>query len=222
MFAKLLAPDCLAEPPVAPLPQNGARRGHPGRPQCARHPGRPKAPAKPTPDAGLRHHRRAGLLQEHGEARGDLPPALHPHGCSARTACPTASLPRQARQDALGLTRRRTGSSTSPTAPCCGSSISPQAGLQAEIEDHLLPVAVTFLYGQGDLAKDFTPTLDPASSAARTTGWSSDPRRRRRSTRPVAGRGSRRLPRQESIIQSVDNLNAFAFSNIRLNDAART
>ena len=29
------------------------------------------------------------------------------------------------------------------------------------LRDQLLPVAVTFLYGQGDLAKDFVPALDP-------------------------------------------------------------
>jgi len=30
-----------------------------------------------------------------------------------------------------------------------------------DLKNTVLPVAVTFLYGQGDLAKDFTPTLDP-------------------------------------------------------------
>ena len=34
---------------------------------------------------------------------------------------------------------------------------------QQPLEDQILPVAVTFLYGKGDLATEFTPALDPGA-----------------------------------------------------------
>ncbi len=92
------------------------------------------------------------------------------------------------------------------------------------LQNQLLPVAITFLYGQGDLAKDFTPSLDPGK---------------------FGGKGDlvvKLVPRQptaqykalwlvvdpadyhvkESIIQEVsDNLNSFTFADIKLNAAAK-
>lgn len=40
-----------------------------------------------------------------------------------------------------------------------------QAGKQ-ELKDTVLPVAITFLFGQGDLARDFAPSLDPGKYGA--------------------------------------------------------
>lgn len=37
-----------------------------------------------------------------------------------------------------------------------------------DLENDMLPVAVTFLYGQGDLAKDFSAALDPGAYGAAT------------------------------------------------------
>jgi outer membrane lipoprotein carrier protein len=92
------------------------------------------------------------------------------------------------------------------------------------LKDQLLPVAITFLYGQGDLAKDFTASLDPGK---------------------FGGKGStvvKLVPKQptaqyktlwlvvdptdshvtESIIEEVSgNLNSFSFLDIKTNADAK-
>jgi outer membrane lipoprotein carrier protein len=93
-----------------------------------------------------------------------------------------------------------------------------------KIEDQLLPVAVTFLYGQGDLAKDFTPTLDAGKFGGKND-WvvkltPKTPSAQYKTLWLVVDPADYHV--KESIIQEAsDNLNAFAFGNIRLNDAAK-
>jgi outer membrane lipoprotein-sorting protein len=55
-------------------------------------------------------------------------------------------------------------STSSPTARPSGSTRRRRSRLfQQSLEDQILPVAVTFLYGKGDLATEFTPALDPGA-----------------------------------------------------------
>ncbi|MBI4510805.1 MAG: outer membrane lipoprotein chaperone LolA [Deltaproteobacteria bacterium] len=88
----------------------------------------------------------------------------------------------------------------------------------------VLPVALTFLFGEGDLAKDFTPSLDPGKY-----GGASDLVLKLVPKKPSAQFkhlwlvvDSKDFYVKESIIlEASDNLNRFLFFNIKLNDQVK-
>jgi outer membrane lipoprotein-sorting protein len=93
-----------------------------------------------------------------------------------------------------------------------------------DLKDQLLPVAITFLYGQGDLSKDFTASLEPGKY-----GGKNDLVVKLVPNQPTAQYKFLWLvvdPTdfhvKESIIQEISgNLNSFAFSSIKTNAAAK-
>ena len=92
------------------------------------------------------------------------------------------------------------------------------------LKDQVLPVAVTFLFGEGDLAKDFSASLDPGKyGGANNYVVKLTPRQPSAQYKhlwlvvdPVD------FHVDESIIREAsDNVNHFTFYNIRLNDQAK-
>ena len=92
------------------------------------------------------------------------------------------------------------------------------------LKDQLLPVAITFLYGQGDLSKDFTASLDPGKYGGKDDVVvklvPKQPTAQYKALWLVVDPSDNHV--KESIIQEVsDNLNSFAFSAIKTNAAAK-
>jgi outer membrane lipoprotein carrier protein len=95
---------------------------------------------------------------------------------------------------------------------------------EQSLKDQILPVAVTFLYGKGDLAAEFTAALDPGKY-----GGGDDLVLRLTPKQPSAQYKQLWLvvdPKdfhvKESVIQEAsDNVNHFTFFNMKQNDKAK-
>ena len=95
---------------------------------------------------------------------------------------------------------------------------------KADLKDLLLPVAVTFLYGKGDLKQDFTAALDPGKY-----GGKGDIVLKLTPKQPSAQYKNLWLVvdaadfhvRETVILEATGNINSFRFSNIRLNDKTK-
>ena len=92
------------------------------------------------------------------------------------------------------------------------------------LKDQILPVAITFLYGQGDLGRDFNAELDPGKYGSRQDLvlelTPKHPSAQYKHLWLVADPTDFHV--KESIVQeSSDNVNHFTFTNIRLNDQAK-
>jgi outer membrane lipoprotein carrier protein len=92
------------------------------------------------------------------------------------------------------------------------------------LQGQLLPVAITFLYGQGNLSKDFNPSLDPGKYGGKddivVKLVPKQPSAQYTSLWVVVDSGDWHV--KQSIIEEVSgNTNSFAFLNIKTNDAAK-
>lgn len=93
------------------------------------------------------------------------------------------------------------------------------------IEDQVLPVAITFLYGKGDLAGDFKAQLDPGSGY----GGRDDYVLKLTPRQPTAQYKHLWLVvdstdfhvKKSVILESSDNVNEIMFTKIKLNDQAK-
>jgi outer membrane lipoprotein carrier protein len=92
------------------------------------------------------------------------------------------------------------------------------------LQDQVLPVAVTFLYGEGDLKKDFTATLDPGKYGGKTDHviklTPRKPSAQYKHLWLVVDSGDFHV-KESIILEASDNVNQIRFTNIRLNDRAR-
>jgi outer membrane lipoprotein carrier protein len=91
------------------------------------------------------------------------------------------------------------------------------------LQGQLLPVAITFLYGQGDLAKDFTASLDPGKFGAPTDRvvklTPKAPTAQYKSLWLVVDPADGHV--KESVIEEVSgNTNSFTFMGLKTNDQA--
>ena len=92
------------------------------------------------------------------------------------------------------------------------------------LKDQLLPVAITFLYGQGDLSKDFTATLAPGKFGGQgdlvVQLVPKQPTAQYKTLWLVVDSSDFHV--KESIIEEVsNNLNSFSFTAIKTNAAAK-
>jgi outer membrane lipoprotein carrier protein len=95
--------------------------------------------------------------------------------------------------------------------------------IKQSLENQLLPVAITFLYGQGDLSKDFTPSLDAGKFGAPTDRVvklvPKAPTAQYKSLWLVVDPADGHV--KESIIEEVSgNLNSFSFTQLKTNEKA--
>jgi outer membrane lipoprotein carrier protein len=96
--------------------------------------------------------------------------------------------------------------------------------LQQSLEDQILPVAVTFLYGKGDLATEFNATLDPGKY-----GGKEDLVVKLTPKKPDAQYKNLWLVvdpadfhvKESIILEASDNVNRFRFENVKQNDKAK-
>jgi outer membrane lipoprotein carrier protein len=94
---------------------------------------------------------------------------------------------------------------------------------QQSLKDQILPVAVTFLYGKGDLATEFNAVLDPGKY-----GGKDDLCIKLTPKKPEAQYKNLWLVvdpadfhvRESIILEANDNVNHFTFNNIKLNGQA--
>ena len=94
-----------------------------------------------------------------------------------------------------------------------------------DLKDQLLPVAVTFLYGEGNLDRDFTATLDKKAPYGRKQDYvvkltPKQPSAQYKNLWLVVDPDDFHV-RESVIREATDNTNHFTFYNIRLNDRAK-
>lgn len=95
---------------------------------------------------------------------------------------------------------------------------------QQSLADQILPVAVTFLYGKGDLATEFNAALDPGKY-----GGGDDLVVKLTPKKPDTQYKNLWLVvdttdfhvKESIILEASDNLNRFRFENVKQNDAAK-
>ncbi len=94
---------------------------------------------------------------------------------------------------------------------------------QQTLEDQTLPVAITFLYGKGDLSEEFVPALDPGKYGAK-----GDLVLKLTPKKPSANYKHLWLVvdpadghvKETVILEASDNVNHFRFFNVKQNDGA--
>jgi outer membrane lipoprotein carrier protein len=99
-----------------------------------------------------------------------------------------------------------------------------QQAFKQDLKDQILPVAITFLYGQGDLAKDFVISLDPGKH-----GQKGDHVLKLVPRQPSAQYKHLWLVvdpadfhvKESIVVEASDNVNHFTFFNILSNAAAK-
>ncbi len=93
-----------------------------------------------------------------------------------------------------------------------------------DLKGQLLPVAITFLYGQGDLAKDFNASLDPGKYGAKgdlvLKLVPKQPSAQYKQLWLVVDPADYHV-KESVILEASDNLNHFRFTNIKQNEAAK-
>jgi outer membrane lipoprotein carrier protein len=96
--------------------------------------------------------------------------------------------------------------------------------IEQSLEDQILPVAVTFLYGKGDLATEFQSALDPGKY-----GGPDDLVVKLTPKKPDTQYKNLWLVvdpadfhvKESIILEATDNLNRFRFANVKQNEAAK-
>jgi outer membrane lipoprotein carrier protein len=95
---------------------------------------------------------------------------------------------------------------------------------QLSLKDQILPVAITFLYGTGNLATEFTAALDPGKYGAKgdlvLKLTPKQPSAQYKTLWLVVDPNDFHV-KESVILEASDNLNHFTFTNIALNDAAK-
>jgi outer membrane lipoprotein carrier protein len=95
---------------------------------------------------------------------------------------------------------------------------------QQSLEDQILPVAVTFLYGKGDLSTEFTAALDPGKYGAKgdlvVKLTPRKPEAQYKNLWLVVDPADFHV-KESVILEASDNVNHFRFINVKQNDAAR-
>ncbi len=95
---------------------------------------------------------------------------------------------------------------------------------QQSLKDQILPVAVTFLYGKGDLASEFNAALDPGKYGGKddlcVKLTPKKPEAQYKSLWLVVDPGDFHV-KESVILEASDNLNHFTFNKIALNAQAK-
>jgi outer membrane lipoprotein carrier protein len=95
--------------------------------------------------------------------------------------------------------------------------------MKQDLKDMLLPVAITFLYGQGDLKKDFSAELDPGKYGAKTDLvvklTPRSPSAQYKNLWLVVDPTDFRV-KESIILEATNNVNRFTFLNVKVNTAA--